>query len=75
LVLASDAGGLREILRHGENGFVFAAGDEDALVAELEVIWHDRHDALIDRDAARRDCAARFGLDAHVDRVVALLRG
>jgi hypothetical protein len=41
----------------------------------LEVIWHDRHDALIDRDAARRDCAARFGLDAHVDRVVALLRG
>jgi glycosyltransferase involved in cell wall biosynthesis len=75
LVLASDAGGLREILRHGENGFVFAAGDEDALVAELEVIWHDRHNALIDRDAARRDCVARFGLDAHVDRVVALLRG
>lgn len=73
LVLASDAGGLREVLRHGENGFVFSAGDEDALVAELSALWRKRDEPLIDRDAARRDCAARFGMDAHIDRVLALL--
>ncbi len=74
LVLASDAGGLREVLRHGENGLVFAAGDEDALVAELSAIWRKRDEPLIDRDAARRDCIARFGLTAHIDRVLALLK-
>jgi len=74
LVLASDAGGLREVLRHGENGFVFAAGNEDALVAELSALWRKRDEPLIDRDAARRDCIARFGLTAHIDRVLALLK-
>jgi len=74
LVLASDAGGLRVILRHGENGFVFAASDEEALVAELTNIWRDRRSPLIDHDAARLDCAARFSMKAHIDRILALLK-
>lgn len=73
LVLASDAGGLREIMLDGENGHVFAAGDQDALVRQLSSIWRNRHKVSIDMEAARSDCAARFGLDAHVDRVSALL--
>ncbi|MBN1919185.1 MAG: glycosyltransferase [Verrucomicrobia bacterium] len=40
-VVAADAGGLPEIVRHGETGRVFRAGDPEALSRELELAMDD----------------------------------
>lgn len=37
-VVASDVGGHRELIRHGETGMLFRAGDVNALVAQLNVV-------------------------------------
>lgn len=73
LVIASDAVGLDEIVRSGENGFQFPVGDEDALFDRLCYVWRHREESLIDRQAVRAEMQARFGLDAHIDRVLGLL--
>lgn len=36
MLVASDVGGHRELIRHGDNGFLFAAGDADALAHAIE---------------------------------------
>lgn len=73
LVLASDAAGLNEIVRPGENGLQFPTGDEDALYEWLRGVWERRGEPLIDRAAARADIRARFGLDAHIDRIIGII--
>ena len=73
LVIASDAAGLDEIVRSGKNGFQFPVGDEDALFERLSFVWRHRHETLIDRDAVRAEMQARFGQDAHIERLRALL--
>ncbi|MDH3668536.1 MAG: glycosyltransferase family 4 protein [Paracoccaceae bacterium] len=73
LVLGSDAGGLAEVLRDGENALVFPAGDVEALTGQLTEIWHHRAEPFIDAQAAQADCAARFGLGPQMDRMIALL--
>jgi PEP-CTERM/exosortase A-associated glycosyltransferase len=41
-VVASDVGGHRELIRHGETGILFKAGDEAALAGELLRLLADR---------------------------------
>jgi glycogen(starch) synthase len=43
-VVASDVGGHRELIRHGDTGYLFAAGDAQALEQSLD-------EALARRDA------------------------
>ena len=63
-VLASDLGGMAEMVRHDRNGLLFAPGDADALAAQIRRLLDEptRLDALragivrpmsIDEDAAR----------------------
>ncbi len=48
LVLASDVGGHRELIRHGETGWLFRAGDDAALAAAIVDLFaaRERWDAL-----------------------------
>ncbi len=73
LVVASDAAGLREILRPGINGLQFPAGDDAALCERLCEAWRRRGEAVIDRAAVRAEMRARFGIAGHIDRLQALL--
>lgn len=43
LVVASDVGGHKELIRDGENGFLFAAGDAAALAQRVLKTLADRH--------------------------------
>jgi PEP-CTERM/exosortase A-associated glycosyltransferase len=54
LVLASDVGGHRELIRPGETGVLFRAGDPQALAAALSVLKHAPERAAAIRAAARR---------------------
>jgi glycosyltransferase involved in cell wall biosynthesis len=57
-VVATDVGGTRELIRHGQDGFLIKAGDRDALVA---------HSLELLRDGEKRrqcSCAARARAEA-----------
>ena len=52
LVIASDVGGHRELIRHGETGLLFKAGDPQALAAEvLDLIRHPERWPALRRSA------------------------
>lgn len=42
-VIAADLGGLKEVVRDGENGLLFAAGDANSLRAAIERVARDPH--------------------------------
>ena len=73
-VIASDAGGLREVVKHGETGLLYPVGDVDAMGAgALEILRdRDRHAAM--SAAAEHDARARFSLDTIVSQYEALYR-
>ena len=54
LVLASDVGGHRELVRHGETGFLFQAGQAQALAAAIEDVLARREQWPQIRRQARR---------------------
>lgn len=54
LVVASDVGGHRELIRHDDNGLLFRAGDPRALAAELHRVLADPVLATRLRAAGRR---------------------
>ena len=54
LVLASDVGGHRELVRHGETGFLFQAGQAQALAAAIEDVLGRREQWPQIRRQARR---------------------
>lgn len=54
LLVASDVGGHRELIRHGETGSLFKAGDAEALTAAvLDLVRHPQRWAVL-RSTARR---------------------
>ena len=54
IFVASDVGGHRELIRDGETGFLFRAGDVQALVARLEQVLAQQQDWPRVRAQARR---------------------
>jgi PEP-CTERM/exosortase A-associated glycosyltransferase len=54
IVLASDVGGLRELVRDGDTGFLFRAGDADALAARVLEVERRRGEWPAMRLRARR---------------------
>lgn len=59
--LAGAPGGAREIVRHGENGYLVAPGDAAAIAAALQTLHRDR------RLLTRMSLAARTTYEAHPD--------
>jgi glycosyltransferase involved in cell wall biosynthesis len=69
-VIASDAGGLQEIVADGESGFLFEPGDPLALVRALErAVGLDRPGYAAMAAAARDTYRRRFTLRAYRDAV------
>ena len=54
VLVASDVGGHRELIRHGETGFLFRAGSADALAAALADLLARRNEWPSLRQAGRR---------------------
>ena len=54
VVLASDIGGHRELIRHGQTGFLFPPGDPEQLAAAIEQLIGQRETWELVQAAARR---------------------
>ena len=66
-LVLSDAGGNRELVRDGENGFLFPTGDMDALTASLQKLLEDPV-VLQSAQQKSRDLAHAFDLETIVAR-------
>ncbi len=71
-LVLSDAGGNRELVREGENGFLFAAGDLDALALSLGRLLEDPT-MLQSAQLKSRELAKKFDLEAIVGQYEKLL--
>jgi glycosyltransferase involved in cell wall biosynthesis len=71
-VVHSDIGGAAEMIRPGENGFLFPVGDTEALVDRLARLSHRADRERMGRNA-RETVEARFSERAMVDRYERLL--
>jgi hypothetical protein len=69
VLLASDVGGHRELIRDGENGALFQAGSVDALAKALVALFRERSRwaemrqngrAFVERERTWRNSVARY---------------
>lgn len=70
LILASDAGGLKEIIRDGENGFQFRVQDSGTLLEKLNFLYRNRSKELIPEEKLAEDFRSRFSFEAHMDKLI-----
>lgn len=70
-VIAADIGGAAELVRHGENGLVFEAGNVAALVSAMKRAC-DEKGAWPGRSKAARRSVEGLTEDRHAERLVAL---
>ena len=68
LLVASDVGGHKELIRHGETGWLFKAGSADALTAAVEALLDRRTEWPRLREAGRRFVEAERNWAASVAR-------
>jgi glycosyltransferase involved in cell wall biosynthesis len=67
-VVASRVGGIPEVVRHGENGVLVPADDQDALADAVLGLMDRRDQAAALGAAARRDVARDYTIDRMVER-------
>jgi len=70
-VIASDAGGVRELITDGETGYLTPPGDAAALAARLRAVLADPNAAAVGA-RARAQARERFSLQHHVDSMSAI---
>jgi glycosyltransferase involved in cell wall biosynthesis len=70
-VIAADIGGAAELVRHGENGFVFGAGDVAGLVSAMKRAC-DEKGAWPGRSKAARRSADLLTEERHAERLVGI---
>jgi PEP-CTERM/exosortase A-associated glycosyltransferase len=74
IVVASDVGGHRELIRHGENGYLFPAGDAAALAETVADLAAHRERWAQTRDNGRRFVESERNWKASVARYVDVYR-
>ncbi|MEX0750109.1 MAG: glycosyltransferase family 4 protein [Dehalococcoidia bacterium] len=71
-VIVSDLGGLPELVKHGETGLVFRAGDTPALAGAIDELAGDPPRARAMGVNARSFIEERFSAQRHYDQLIAI---
>jgi len=74
-VIATDTGGQREAVRAGQNGWLVAPGDADALVSAMDSMAGNMDEALQRGTEARKTIQTEFDPMVHTRRLRELLEG
>ncbi|MFD2514537.1 glycosyltransferase family 4 protein [Pontibacter locisalis] len=73
IVLCSDAGGLKEIVEDGITGFTFKTSDDDDCLKQINLIYHQRGKAILDKEEIARLLHGKFSFEKHMQEVVSLI--
>lgn len=71
-VVASDTGGLSEIVEDGVTGALCPCGDVEALASQIGRIWKDADMQRAMGEKGRERAASLFSMDAHMERLLAV---
>ena len=71
VVIASDAGGLKAVVQHGENGYQFPVGDYDRMNELLDSVITNYPG--VDLDQVARDIRAKYSIQSQIDSMLKLL--
>ncbi|MCC9168862.1 glycosyltransferase family 4 protein [Pontibacter harenae] len=74
MVLASDAGGLKEVIKNGETGFLFKAGNAEDCLARLNYIYSNRSRKLISQEKIEEDLQERFSIESYRRELLKMLK-
>ena len=72
VVVASDEGGHREIVRHGETGYLVRPDDPDAFVRAIEEVLSAPKEAEEMRGRAKEAASRRFSAESHAAEMVGI---
>lgn len=70
LVIASDEGGHREIVTHGETGYLVAPDDPDAFVRAIKHVMGAPEEAKAMKERAKKMVRQRFSAESHATDLV-----
>lgn len=73
-VIASDAGGLKEVFIHGKNGYVFKAGEYNSCLNVFKSVLCDFPASILPAKLLREDYEGRFSFKAYMENFNALLK-
>jgi glycosyltransferase involved in cell wall biosynthesis len=68
-VIASAAGGVAELMRHGENALTYPAGDAAALADQMELIEQDPKKRGALADTGQQEVLSKFNQSATIDKI------
>ena len=68
-VIATEIGGVAEMLRHGENAFTYPPGDEVALAARMQEIREQPQTRCRVAETAQQEVLSKFNETAVMDRI------
>ena len=72
-LLASNAGGLSEIVVDGKNGILFKKGDVEDLASKLDLFYQSRYEQILNKELIFADYQERFSLENQMKKLVKLI--
>lgn len=73
-VLASDAGGLGEVIEDRKNGYLFKTNDQSQCLQKLRDIFHRFPQSLFPEQNQRNDYKKRFAFNTHLAQLLSVLK-
>jgi len=74
-IVCSDAGGLKEIITDGQNGWVFESQNLPQLTEKLAFVYQNRHQNILDKNALLEDYHQRFTIAAQKRELIDFVLG
>jgi len=73
LILASNTGGIPEIIKDGKNGLLFRSNNIDSLVERLNYVHANKGVEIIDREEMKKTFRSKFTLETQIANIVGFL--
>ena len=71
-VIGADIGGIPELVEHGQDGFIYEAGNADALVQTVRELMSDDDRRRSMGESGRRKIAEKFDKESHYKQLISL---
>lgn len=73
-IVCSNAGGLKEIIFEGKNGWIFEKGNTAALIEKLAFAYENRSQDFFDKQLLLEDFRKRFTLERQMQKLITYLK-